>query len=256
MVTSLAIVVRSKDEVDQSYDISMRAAREMAAAGCDIVVLGGVPINLSRGAANAEQIIRDLEAELKVKVSTTTSAQAAAAKALGCKKVVVASPTKSRDRPHRQLRQTFRLRGAGRDRLGLGLQPDRPHSAPCRDRHGPRADAQASRTPIRSCSRRRIGRPPARSTCWSASSASIAWRRTRRSSGTRCAAAASRTASRASAGCSGSSELRRLKTMQTRRVLLALAASRASAARPASAQQPAIRAEPPPLQSKPAFPIR
>ena len=49
VVTSLAIVVRSKDEVDQSYDISMRAAREMAAAGCDIVVLGGVPINLSRG---------------------------------------------------------------------------------------------------------------------------------------------------------------------------------------------------------------
>src|SRR5262245_20775869 len=59
VVTSLAIVVRSKDEVDQSYDISMRAAREMAAAGCDIVVLGGVPINLSRGAKNAEQMILD-----------------------------------------------------------------------------------------------------------------------------------------------------------------------------------------------------
>jgi maleate isomerase len=92
VVTSLAIVVRSKDEVDQSYDISMRAAREMAAAGCDIVVLGGVPINLSRGAANAGQIIRDLEAELRVKVSTSTSAQGAAAKALGCKKVVVCQP--------------------------------------------------------------------------------------------------------------------------------------------------------------------
>ena len=64
VVTSLAIVVRSKDEVDQSYDISMKAAREMAAAGCDIVVLGGVPINLSRGAKNAEQMILDLEAEL------------------------------------------------------------------------------------------------------------------------------------------------------------------------------------------------
>src|SRR5438876_334130 len=92
VVTSLAIVVRSKDEVDQSYDISMKAAREMAAAGCDIVVLGGVPINLSRGAANAEQVIKDLEAELRVKVSTSASAQARAAKALGCKKVVVAQP--------------------------------------------------------------------------------------------------------------------------------------------------------------------
>src|SRR5437660_4564856 len=92
VITTLAIVVRSKTEVDQSYDISMKAAREMAAAGVDIVVLGGVPINLSKGAANAEQMIMDLEAELSIKVSTSASAQAKAAKALGCKKVVVAQP--------------------------------------------------------------------------------------------------------------------------------------------------------------------
>src|SRR5262245_15615865 len=67
ILTTLAIVVRSKDEVDRSYDISMKAAREMAAAGVDIVVLGGVPINLSKGYANAEQMILDLEAELNVK---------------------------------------------------------------------------------------------------------------------------------------------------------------------------------------------
>ena len=92
VITTLAIVVRSKDEVDQSYETSMRAAREMAAAGVDIIVLGGVPINLSRGTANAQQMIRDLESELKVKVSTSASAQARAAKALGCKKLVVAQP--------------------------------------------------------------------------------------------------------------------------------------------------------------------
>src|SRR5207302_3200917 len=92
VVTTLAIVVRSKEEVDQSYEISMKAAREMAAAGVDIIVLGGVPINLSRGAANAQQMIRDLEAELGVKVATSASAQASAARALGCRKVVVAQP--------------------------------------------------------------------------------------------------------------------------------------------------------------------
>src|SRR5207302_1666159 len=92
VITTLAIVVRSKDEVDRSYDISMKAAREMAAAGCDIVVLGGVPINLSRGAANIEQVMGELEAELRVKIATSASAQAAAAKALGCRKVVVAQP--------------------------------------------------------------------------------------------------------------------------------------------------------------------
>src|SRR5260221_14729534 len=70
----------------------MKAAREMAAAGVDIVVLGGVPINLSKGHANAERMIMDLEAELKVKVSTSAAAQARATKPLGCKKGVVAQP--------------------------------------------------------------------------------------------------------------------------------------------------------------------
>src|SRR3981081_4012241 len=92
VITTLAIVVRSKGECDQSYDSSMKAAREMAAAGVDIVVLGGVPINLSKGYANAEQMIIDLEAELKVKVSTSPAAPGEAGEALGCRKVVVAQP--------------------------------------------------------------------------------------------------------------------------------------------------------------------
>jgi maleate cis-trans isomerase len=92
VVTTLAIVERSKSEVEQSYDISMKAAREMAAAGADVIVLGGVPINLSRGTQNAGQMIRDLEAELGVKVATSASAQSEAARALGCRRVVVAQP--------------------------------------------------------------------------------------------------------------------------------------------------------------------
>src|SRR5436190_20842895 len=61
VITTLAIVVRSAAEVEESRQISMKAAREMAAAGVDIVVLGGVPINLSRGHADAEQVIAELE---------------------------------------------------------------------------------------------------------------------------------------------------------------------------------------------------
>jgi maleate cis-trans isomerase len=97
VVTSLAIVVRSKEEIDQSYDISMRAVREMAAAGCDLVCLGGVPINMSRGATNAKQMIADLEAELGVKVSTSASAQEKAMKLLGANKIVVAHPYAASD---------------------------------------------------------------------------------------------------------------------------------------------------------------
>ncbi|MBM3607909.1 MAG: hypothetical protein FJX29_05565 [Alphaproteobacteria bacterium] len=97
VVTSLAIVVRSKEEVDQSYEISMRAAREMAAAKCDLICLGGVPINMSRGAANAKQMIADLEAELGVKVSTSASAQDKATRLMGSKKMVVAHPYAASD---------------------------------------------------------------------------------------------------------------------------------------------------------------
>src|SRR3954451_18113897 len=52
VLTTLAIVERNKEEVDRSYEISMAAARAMARTGVDLVVLGGVPINLSRGYEN------------------------------------------------------------------------------------------------------------------------------------------------------------------------------------------------------------
>ncbi len=96
-VTSLAIVVRSKEEIDNSYDITMRAVREMAANHCDIVCLGGVPINMSRGAANAKQMIVDLEAELGIKISTSASAQEKAMGLLGAKKLVVCHPYEEKD---------------------------------------------------------------------------------------------------------------------------------------------------------------
>jgi len=92
VVTSLAIVVRSKDELDQSYDISLRAAREMKAAGVDLVCLGGVPINLHKGYDNADQMVHALESELGIKVSTSASAQVSAAKKLGVRKIVLAHP--------------------------------------------------------------------------------------------------------------------------------------------------------------------
>jgi maleate isomerase len=97
VITTLAITDRNKEEVDRSYDISMQAAREMAAAGCDLIMLGGVPINLSRGYENADKMITDLETELGVKVSTSASAQKKAFKLLGSKKMVCAHPYEASD---------------------------------------------------------------------------------------------------------------------------------------------------------------
>ena len=132
----------------------------MAAAGCRHRGARRRPDQLCRaGYANAEQMISDLEAELKVKVSTSASAQAKAAKALGCRKVVVAQPyAHERDRPDRRLWHPFRLRGPGRDRLG-----QRRSTRSAASRRTPRSRWAASscastRTPTPSCCRRRTGR--------------------------------------------------------------------------------------------------
>jgi maleate isomerase len=92
VLTTLAVTRLSHDEIDRSYDMSVEAARAMAKAGVDIVVLGGAPINLSRGDGEAESLIRTLEAELGIPVSTSASAQEKAARTLGCRNVVVAHP--------------------------------------------------------------------------------------------------------------------------------------------------------------------
>jgi maleate cis-trans isomerase len=97
VLTTLAITVRSEEEIAQSYDMTMKAVREMAASKVDSIVLGGVPINMSKGAANAEAMIRDLEAELGVPVATSASAQAKAVAKLGIKKLVLAHPYAARD---------------------------------------------------------------------------------------------------------------------------------------------------------------
>ena len=92
VITTLTVIERSKAEVDQAYEMSMRAARELAAAGVDVVFLGGVPVNVSRGDQNARDAIATLAAELGVPVSSSVAAQEKAAKFLGCGKVVVAHP--------------------------------------------------------------------------------------------------------------------------------------------------------------------
>jgi len=92
VITSLSIITRTAAEIAASYETSLVAAREMAAAGVDIVIFGGVPINLSKGADNANRMLIDMERELKVKISSSTAAQLSAAKALGSKKAVVAHP--------------------------------------------------------------------------------------------------------------------------------------------------------------------
>ena len=119
VITSLAIVVRSKAEVDQSYDISMKAAREMAAAG----------LRYRRARRRADQSVarrRQCAADdprsrsraegqgLDQRVRAGQGRQGAGLQEGGGG----AALCPFRHRPHRRLCGPFRLRGVGRDRLG------------------------------------------------------------------------------------------------------------------------------------------
>jgi maleate isomerase len=92
VLTTLAVTELSPAEVGRSAEIAMTAARAMVAAGVDIVVFGGVPINMRGGGEDGAAMVARLEAELGVKVSTSAWCQEKAARTLGCKRVIVVHP--------------------------------------------------------------------------------------------------------------------------------------------------------------------
>lgn len=117
IVTSLAIFEMTGEEIDRSYEISLRAAREQAKAGADVVVFGGVPINVSRGFGNVDDLIRETAAEVGVPVTTSLNSQMAGLKAMGAKKVAVVHPFDDEDAgPKRTFKG--RLEGAGFEYVG------------------------------------------------------------------------------------------------------------------------------------------
>lgn len=92
MITTLAITTRSKDEVDKSYQASLMAAKAMAKAGASLVMLGGNPINLSRGLENLDDLTSGMASEIGVPVLTSSQSQIAALELLGARKVATVHP--------------------------------------------------------------------------------------------------------------------------------------------------------------------
>jgi maleate isomerase len=96
MLTTLAITAlgapSTKEQMAQSHAKSLEAATAMARAGADVVVLGGNPINQSRGVENLDEICASLAREIGTKVVTSTHAQMHALKALGARKVATVQP--------------------------------------------------------------------------------------------------------------------------------------------------------------------
>lgn len=92
MLTTLALTIRSSDEVDRSFEMSLEAARAMAKAGASVVVLGGLPINRKHGGADLAIFQQELTRDLGLPVVLSAVAQRQALEALGSRKVGTVHP--------------------------------------------------------------------------------------------------------------------------------------------------------------------
>ena len=93
VVTSLAVLDVTHEELETSYDISLRAAREMAKGGVDLVIFGGVPINSVKGIDKIDDLIKETEAACGIPVSTSVTSQVHALNAVGARRVISISPS-------------------------------------------------------------------------------------------------------------------------------------------------------------------
>ena len=96
MITTLAVTSlgssSTSEQMNESHAKSLAAAKAMARAGADVVVLGGNPINQSRGVGNLAAICEQLSQEIGTKVVTSTHSQMSALHALGARKVATIHP--------------------------------------------------------------------------------------------------------------------------------------------------------------------
>ena len=121
MVTTLDIITRSKDEVENSFDKSLRAAQEMAKGGADVVVLGGNPINLTLGVENLADLIAGLERKIGTRVTTSTTSQIEALTTLGASKIATVHPfTEAHASRHEDSIRKFGFEPAGT--IGAGSE--------------------------------------------------------------------------------------------------------------------------------------
>ena len=92
MLTTLAVLEMTSSEIDESRDIALHAAKDMARAGADVVVLGGVPINLSLGLDKVGAMMASAARECGVPVTSSLESQMKALKQVGARRIGVIQP--------------------------------------------------------------------------------------------------------------------------------------------------------------------
>jgi maleate isomerase len=91
-LTTLNIVHMSRDELEEGARMNLRSARLLADARVDVIVLGGVPLNLALGLDGLQAEMRALEEESGIPVTSSLTAQVNALKALGAQRLGVGTP--------------------------------------------------------------------------------------------------------------------------------------------------------------------
>ena len=115
MMITLPLGNRSDSDLKKCYKISIEGAQTMARAGANLVLLGGLPINISKGKNSLEQLMSHLEIETGVRMSCSALAQSNAFTKLGASKVCTIHPfLKDQNQRHeRTIRDYFGLESTG-----------------------------------------------------------------------------------------------------------------------------------------------
>jgi maleate isomerase len=100
--------------MERIHDDAKAAAASFARAGADLVILGGVPTNLSRGRAALEATLQGIADEIGVPVSSSATAQSNALSAVGSKKIGIIHPSN----PKRDAAHDDQMRDDGLEPLG------------------------------------------------------------------------------------------------------------------------------------------
>ena len=127
MVTTLAVTslsaVDTAQQMNDSYARSLEAAKALARAGANVVVLGGNPINQSRGIETLEAVCARLAEEIGTKVVTSSHSQMRALHALGARKVATVHPFGAdKDADHERSMRKLGFEPAGVVGCGYSVQ--------------------------------------------------------------------------------------------------------------------------------------
>lgn len=101
LITATASVWQgTPEEMKLSAEQSLRAAKEMAKNGANVVVIGGVPVGFAAGFSSQEDMVKQLQDETGVPFTASLLCQNTALKAVGAKRIAVLRSGEGRNDQH------------------------------------------------------------------------------------------------------------------------------------------------------------